>query len=249
MMLRKLSEQGLKTFREFLADARGSVLRPPDAPKMLLALATTSEEIAHAPELDPFFHPRTNYELAIHLHAQFVGIDASVVEGSDGRGDPGFWGAVALFYFDLLTPGYPLSQKELKADNCYIPGSVSEIQLGRYFRHRIAGPYRLYKLYGEHSEPFLLSPPGEQNALYNKITDTAFYTETRCIVEAINLLYFDARKRDLKPGWNAKDGLGTLPRLLAVVDQFDLTYDLLGIEGKTLLEQLPEEFDPWRPGI
>ena len=62
----------------------------------------------------------------------------------------------------------------------------------------------------------------------------------------MNLLYFDRRNRQLKRDWNGKDEPGSLPRLLAVVDQFDLTYDLIGINGETLLAQLPEEFDTWK---
>ena len=90
---------------------------------MPLNLPTTSEELIPAPELDSAFRPETNYDLAVYLRAQFDSIDSAVIEGADGRGDPGFWAAVTLCYFDLLTPGYPHDQKSVKAANAYIPAS------------------------------------------------------------------------------------------------------------------------------
>lgn len=244
MKLRKLNEQGLRRFREFLAEARMGGTSCPKVPEILLTLAPTSQEIIGAPELERISH-KNGYDLARYLHTRFAGLDESVIEGADGLGDPGFWAAVALFYFDLLAPGYRTGEEKPKADNCYIP--EANIEVGRYFRHRIAGPYRLYELRRELSEPLLLSPVGEQSTLYSKITDSVFYTETRCVVEAVNLLYFDAPNRRLKRDWNAKGKPGTLPRLLAVIDQLDLTCDLLGISGAALVAQLPDEFDLWRP--
>jgi hypothetical protein len=171
-----------------------------------------------------------------------------VLEGSDGFGDPRFWAAVALFYFDLITPGYREGRDKPKADNCYIPESRTTVGAGvRYFRHRMAGPYRLFELHGALSEPLLLSPADTQSTLYTSITDSNFYTETRCIVEAVYSLYFDATKHRLKRGWNSRETPGSLPRLLAVVDQLDLTYDLIGLSGEALINQLPEEFTQWRP--
>lgn len=245
MKLRKLNEQGVKRFREFLEETRAGGSRVKNAPMILLELPLTSEEIIGAPELKPFTHAVSSFELAGYLHGQFSKLDAAVIEGTNGYGDPGFWAAVSLFYFDLLSSGYREDSNRILADNCYIPELGTTFAGVRYFRHRIAGAYRVFRLHGELSEPLLLSNAGTQSALYVEITDSVFYTETRCVVEAVNLLYFDKRNRRLKRDWNAKDKPGSLPRLLAVVDQFDLTYDLLGINGETLLAQLPEEFEDW----
>jgi len=245
MKLRKLNEQGVRRFREFLVEAREQTDRPPSVPELLLSMPLTSEEIVGDPELESFPHQITGFELARYLYERFkmAGLGDSVIEGADGLGDPGFWSAIALKYFDVLTPGYRSGKMKPKADNCYIPEVGTTMAGVRYFRHRIAGAYRLYRQYGAFSEPFLLSPASEQSTLYTKITDSTFYTETRCLIEAINQLYFDARSRRLKRDWNAKNKPGTLPRLLAVVDQLDLTYDLLALDGPTLLKRLPPEFD------
>jgi len=239
-----LNEDGLAAFSDFLRNARnGGAPRP--VPEALLTNAMTSSEIPDAPDLELLPAQITRYELAQYLDERFREVDPKLIEGDRGLGDRGFWGAVALRYFELLTPGFRAGKAPF-AENCYIPETRSSMAGLRFFRHRIAGVVRVYKRFGTDSEPLLLTPPGEQSSLYVTITDSVFYTETRCLVEAINLLYFDARNRRLRRGYDAADEPGTLRRLLAVLDQLDLTYDLLGLDGKTLLRQLPEEFDVWK---
>ncbi len=251
MKLRRLTAEGVANFRGFLADARIGGARPPAVPTMLLTLPGASEEIFGAPELELLPAGTSGYELARYLNSQFEHLarnDSSVIEGTDGFGDPGFWAAVALFYFDLISPGNLLGREKPKADNCYISESATAVCAGfRYFRHRMAGPYRLFRLYGAMSEPLLLQSVGKQSDLYSTITDSSFFTETPCIVKAVNVLYFDARRHRLKRDWNDDDKPGALPRLLAVVNQLDLTYDLLGLSGEALIAQLPAEFDEWLP--
>jgi hypothetical protein len=246
MILRKLNEDGVRRFREFLKEAREFSDRPVSVPEILLTLPQTSEEIDDGPELEELPFHFSGYDLARYLHGQFGRLDQSVVEGKDGLGDAGFWAAVALTYFDLLTPGYRSGSGIPKADNCYIPEIGTTMAGVRYFRHRVAGPYRLFRQYGELCQPLLLSPASEQSVLYVKITDSNFYTETRALIEAVNLLYFDAHNRRLIRDWKAKDKPGTFPRLLTLVDQLDLTYDLLALDGPALLECLPQEFDAWK---
>ena len=39
---------------------------------------------------------------------------------------------------------------------------------------------------------------------------------------------------------------GTLRRFVRVLQQLDLTYDIYGMSGKTIVDLLPPEFDAWR---
>ena len=117
MKLRKLNELGLKRFREFLEEARTGGSRAKNAPLILLELPMTSEDIIGAPELKSFTHAVSSFELAGYLHGQFAQLDAAVIEGTDGYGDPGFWAAVSLFYFDLLSPGYREDGHRILTDN------------------------------------------------------------------------------------------------------------------------------------
>jgi len=41
---------------------------------------------------------------------------------------------------------------------------------------------------------------------------------------------------------------GSLRRLITVIDQFSLTYDLYGMNDDEILDLLPSEFERWRNG-
>lgn len=133
MRLRKLNEQGIRNFREFLSEARMNGLGRPSVPTMLLTLPLTSEEIKGAPELELFsFSQFTRYELACYLNTQLANIDPVIIEGVEGLGDPGFWSAMSLFYFHYLVPGY-MSGERPEVENRYIPETSNNIQLGNLY--------------------------------------------------------------------------------------------------------------------
>lgn len=246
MKLRKLNTDGVKKFEEFITKAREHPEQKLKTPHSLLTDSEYSEEIEGAPELEPIIDTNI-YQFARYLNEVFSPLDIEIVEGENGRGDRGFWSAVSLFYFDSLIRSHGKGKNTILSVNCYIPEKFGTVGAEmRYYRHRILGPYRLYKLHGELSEPFLLPKIGIQSSLYAKITDVLRLTEMRCLIEVIGILYFDAKKKRLKPDWDKKDTPGNFYRLLAIIDQFDLTYDILGINGKLLLKLLPKEFNAWK---
>lgn len=246
MKLRKLNETGLRAFRRFIEQsyAGGALEAVPDN---LLLLSQTSELLTVDIELDPLPGSTTSYDLAVSVDRHLSALPIEEMEGADGRGDPGFWAAVALSYFELLTPGYRSGARKAKVANRYIPETTNFSGV-RYYRHLIAGPWRLYREYRDAARPLLIGPAHGASSLYNTVTDSAFYSQTRCIVEAIGLLYFDRKKGRLKGKYNDRQTPGALPRFLAVVDQFDLTFDLLSLDGAGLVELLPPEFDVWKRG-
>jgi hypothetical protein len=71
----------------------------------------------------------------------------------------------------------------------------------------------------------------------------------RGVLEAALMLYFDPKKRRPKPGAQTPGNPGTVRRLVHVLQQLDLTYDIYGLSGRQILELLPEEFDEWKPQL
>ena len=69
------------------------------------------------------------------------------------------------------------------------------------------------------------------------------------MLEAALMLYFDPKKRRPKPGAQTPGNSGTVRRLVHVLQQLDLTYDIYGLSGRQILELLPDEFDDWRPQL
>src|SRR5688572_29056514 len=152
MILRRLNETGLRAFRGFIERSfTGGAVEP--VPESLLSLEPTSESLSADIDLDPLPSKITAYDLAKYLNAQFGSLSIEEIEGSEGRGDVGFWAAVALNYFDLLTPGFRRGEAKAKTVNRYIPEIDSELAAMRYYRHLIAGPWRLCRNFGEASRP------------------------------------------------------------------------------------------------
>jgi hypothetical protein len=68
----------------------------------------------------------------------------------------------------------------------------------------------------------------------------------RGLVDAVDVLYFDARKGTPQRGATNRKRRGTLGRLVALVQQLDLTYDLYGLTSGEILALLPDEFSAWK---
>jgi hypothetical protein len=63
---------------------------------------------------------------------------------------------------------------------------------------------------------------------------------------AITTLYFNPAIEKLKVGAAGK-GAGSARRVVDVIQQFDLTWDIYGMDSSKFLSLLPSEFDRFKP--
>ena len=72
------------------------------------------------------------------------------------------------------------------------------------------------------------------------------------VVELAHLLYADKQTGRYKTGFagagevGGEHNPGSLPRLIDVLNQLYMIYDVYGMEAQQLLELLPPEFDRWK---
>ena len=71
----------------------------------------------------------------VSVHA----LPAVFLENADRWGNPGLWGWLSLFYFDALCASVPGAMYR------YLPETTGATAGLRYYRHLLAGPYRLYQ--------------------------------------------------------------------------------------------------------
>jgi hypothetical protein len=226
------NDEGIRRFSEFLARLKSG--EDMLVPVHLLDDAATSTELVPAVEVeDRNFTSRM--EAAEYLGSKLGGLR----EVNHNRG---LWAWLTLFYFDRVCPPDSDGNRTVKDEALYIPGTVS----WRYYRHLLAGPFRIFQLYETGANLLLRGPVDELSDLMEQFASRQELITNRAIIGAANALYYDPEKQRPKRGAaSTKKKPGTSRRFVDVVQQFDLTYDLYAMEPGQLLDLLPPEFFPW----
>ncbi|HVR37892.1 MAG TPA: hypothetical protein VMU84_02275 [Thermoanaerobaculia bacterium] len=232
--LRALNDKGISEFRGFLQQIRdGAEFRASPA---ILYTDDYSPRVPRAIEIEPRRFAN-KYAAAEYLSTRL----GELAGASDNAG---LWSWLALFYFDQLSPVDASGKRRPREDYHYIPSQDTGWHRDR---HLLAGPCKLFMTHREHAR-LLLHPPVHQHGAF--IYDLGFRRDlitNRGLIEAIDLLYWDAKRNRPKRGATTANRPGNLRRLIAVVQQLDINYDLYGMRADEILHLLPPEFDGWRP--
>jgi hypothetical protein len=179
-------------------------------------------------------------EAAKYLDEQF-----STAELTDVERDVGLWSWLALFYFDELCPADSSGARRPGERARYIPEAAN---FQRYYRHLLAGPYRIFRAHRRAPEKALavlcqpLNRPGD---LVEQLASRQELVTNSAIMEVATVLYVDAATGKPKRGSQTKT-VGAVRRLADVLSQFDVTWDLYSTQLGELLGILPAEFNRFR---
>ncbi len=240
MNFRKLNAAGMRRFESFIqAYRRGD--HYPSADEILFSgsLGTDSGKAGFDPEC-----------LALDSRLDFaVSIDKMLRGCSVDKADssmPEFWAWLTLAMFDRLKLCKGKKPGELAI---WYPQSAWR----RFYRHVLYGPWRVYKLHANRPElvqPLLQGKVTTHGEFYEQIASYQDLVQSAGVLGAARSLYWDDAAGALKPGHAIKgedgEATGSVRRFSAVVQQFAMTWDIIDISSKELLELLPEEFDKWK---
>ena len=232
--LRRLNTKGIAAFRELLRQVRdGAEFHASPA---ILYADEYSQRLLRTVQIEarPF---ASKYDAAKYL----AGVLADLAAPAD---DVGLWSWLALFYFDQLSPVDADGKRRPREDWHYIPSEKSGWHRDR---HLLAGPLKLFAMHRERAR-LLLHPAVHQHGAF--VYDLSFRRDlitNRGLIEAVDLLYWDAKRNRPKRGATTDSRPGNLRRLIAVVQQLDFNYDLYGMRSDEILDLLPPEFDGWKP--
>ena len=225
---------GIERFRDYLEALRSGSREEP--PLDFLWDDGTSEELAWKAVVERRVFAN-KLMAAAYLDKVFQGI--SCLEE-----DVGLWSWLSLFFFDQVCPAGGEGERKPGRDYRHIlePGY-------RYgYRHLLRGPFLVYRLHGERARLLLYSKVYRDNEFHREIASRQAFVTNPAILDALNLLYLDKRKKRPKRGALGKGASGgTLRRFVSVVQQLELNYDLYSMSGEAILGLLPKEFDPWKP--
>lgn len=152
----------------------------------------------------------------------------------------GFWTWLSAFYFEIVCP--------LEKDGKRKPGQEARHVLQdpknhyTYYRHLLAGPARIYSELGDTGRIFLSGPLSKRGDIVEQLQAYQNIGLNKGIVEAADILYWDNTKNKLKKGAGSS-GPGTPRRFVKVINQFGLTFDLNALDGQSIIQLFPHEFN------
>ena len=238
MIIKRFNQLGIERFNDFMDSLTGA--EPLSVPYSILQDPHTTEDLPRAIEI----HVRSfanRLEAAKFLYDLFAKSGIPEVER-----DRGIWAWLSLYFFDQLCP-VDKSGKRKPGDRArWIPATSN---FRKYYRHLLAGPYRIYRTHRDNpdralallSEP--LSKPGE---IAEQISARQELVTNRAIVELATNLYIDRATLRRKPGAAGK-GPGSARRLVGVLQQFDVTWNLYTMRASDLMRMMPAEFSKFQP--
>jgi hypothetical protein len=238
--LRRLNDTGIQRFTEFLASLETDV--PQGRPVGILTDPATSDALTAVVEVDErTFGSRV--EAARYFDERFSGAGLKNVER-----DRGLWAWVSLLYFEELCPPGAHGRRKPGALARWIP-EVSNFQ--RYYRHLLAGPYRIYRAHRDDPKramALLCGPLDRPGDIVEQLASRQEIVTNWAVMASATALYVDPATQKPRRGAGGK-GRGSARRLADVLNQFDVTWDLYAMDATHLLQLLPREFERFRKTV
>jgi hypothetical protein len=237
VVIKRLNQLGLERLDAFLDSLSSGVPLP--VPSPILEDPDTTEDLPKAIEIS--MRPFAN-----RLDAGKYLYDLLSNSGiPDLERDKGLWAWLSLFFFDQLCATDKSGKKRPGDRARWIP-ATSDFR--KYYRHLLAGPYRIFRAHRDDPERALallsgsLDKPGE---IAEQLAARHELVTNKAVVELATNLYIDETLRRPRRGAASK-GPGSARRLVDVLQQFDVTWNLYTMEASDLMSMMPREFDKFR---
>ncbi len=237
MRLRKLNSIGTKQFESYLEQLNEQPELAP--PVNILTDAATSDAVGSYIEVEKQ-HFATRFEMAQYIDEKIGASSLASVEN-----DEGIWAWLSLFYFDILCPVDKDGRRKTRDMARLIPAVFN---FRKYYRHLLAGPYRIYRAHRDNPERALallcgpLHKPGE---IAEQLASRQELITNKSVIETSKRLYMNPKNNTIRKGAAGKSR-GSVRRFVEVLEQFDLTWDLYAMSSADLLLMLPKEFEKFK---
>lgn len=233
MNLGQLTEAGLEVFSDYLVRAR--LGEEVSVPRHLLSDPNYSTVLSDDVMVDAGRSFGSRFNCAAYLHC------ALAEAPTDMERNVGMWAWLSLLYFDQVCPAGKDGGRKVGEHARYIPAPNA---FQRFYRHLLLGPYLVYRAHKDNpsvARAVLATPVNAPGDLVEQLASRQELVSNASAMGVATKLYVDS-KGNLKRGAGGK-GPGSARRLVDVLNQFDLTYDLYAMPSDELLALLPKEFD------
>ncbi len=238
MQLRSFNQRGVEKF-EGMLDLIGSG-EEPDLPRLL-----KDPDLTNVPSKELTVDVRAFHNRFSAAQYFYDLLEPSQNIMGDVERDRGLWAWLAAAWLDVLAPRDDTGKRKLGERARWIP-VVDEYK--RYYRHLLAGPYRIYRAHQDDPQRamgVLATPVGQPGDVVEQLVSRQEIVTSPSLMEAVTKLYYLPAEGRLKRGSGGKTG-GSARRLVDVIQQFDLTWDVYGMDSTEFIDLLPREFDRFK---
>jgi len=232
--LRIFTEEGKQEFIKYIQDTRSNSSTPrPD-----LNMVPYSLEFQPRVEISENLDFATRMDMGRYLSKCFQNAGISK-QDVIGPGKEDLWTWFAYIWFDRITN----NRQSIREIARYVCSS----DYTDYYRHYVASLYYLFFFLGEKEcHLFLYSPPYQHNDFIEQFASRQYIIAYPEIIKVAHRLYWDSGNRSPKRGAQSRRRLGNHRRLIKIIGQLELTYDIYTMSPDEILNLLPSEFNEWK---
>jgi hypothetical protein len=233
-----LTKRGLERLAETLDLLRADPSAAVDIDEILVD--STAYSSGQAVFLDVSKQYTTKWELCLALHEAFENSGDAVLSNR------GLWGWITAALLGQVCPRNA-GVRRVRSDDFYLLGGRGgTFDFRRYYRHLLATPYRVYRLHrGACGYALLSAQLHVHSDMMEQIASRIEFVTNRGLIEVLDMLYYDAAASGVRRGATDRNRPGSLRRFVTVMQQFELTFDLFGMDAQSIAALLPPEFDEW----
>ena len=235
MLLRSLNHNGVARFRSALGKLRDGT--SVEVSTDLLEDNAHTEAVSAEINVEPRSFV-SRLELGEYLNGLLSALPIEEIDRNRG-----LWSWLSLWLFDVVCPCRADGSRKPGRDYRHIP----DFGYRHRHRHLLFGPYELFRRHGARSIVLLAGAPSSESGLYHEIAGRQELVSNPGVIDATVRLYMDRKTGTPKKG---AQGSATVPggvrRLVHVLQQLDLTFDIHAMTGRQIVDLLPDEFDVWR---
>lgn len=241
----ELTDAGIRAAKAYLAALRRDADAKP--PAGLLTDSRYSRPVAPAVSVEQrtFANRR---EAGEYLKGRLAPLDSRLVE-DNAR----LWSWLGMFYFEQVVGRYADGRMRIAAaDVAYVIDPQSDRRGDiQSHRNRLLAAWDIYTRHGDTRAQGLLSHPlSGMEQLADRLLGAVEAYRAPGIMDLANRLYTDpatgTQKSGIAGGGQNQRPPGGIVRLLDVLNQLYMTYDVYGMTAEQLLPLLPPEFERWQ---
>ena len=237
--LHRLTQTGIKHFQAFL-DSQ-STAEPEVFNLAILTNPGFAVPAGDAPEVPEGCNYTTRMDAAIGV--------APIIEAAnleDPALDRGVWSWLSWLWFESLCESKQGIRNPMGSERW-----VLDLDYKRYYRHLLAGPWWIYNAHRsnpERARALLCTDINKPGELVGQIAAYQELVSNPGLVEMVTRLYYDPKAQKLRRGHGGKVK-GGARRLVKVLRQLDMIWDLYSMTADEFLALLPAEFDRFKKPV